>query len=88
MEPVKSALESKGVWGSLITLAVPLLGLLGITLTADDTAVLVDSAVGMVTTISTFATLVGGVMALVGRLRATKRIGGIVHADPAKAALP
>ena len=64
----KSALTSKGVWGGLIALAAGLLGLLGYTISSADQVQLVNLVAGIVSTI-------GGILAIIGRIRATKRIG-------------
>jgi uncharacterized membrane protein len=88
MGDVKAWLSSKTLWGAIVTIVAPLLGLIGISLSADDQAYLVNTATGMINLIFTGVTIIGGVVAFVGRLRANKRIGGVVTPDPAKAPPP
>lgn len=67
MKGMKAWWQSRGVWGGAITLAAGLAGLFGFDVSADLQAELVDHMVEIVA-------LVGGVFALIGRLRATKKI--------------
>ena len=68
MYEFKSALHSKGVWGGLIAMAAGLLGLLGYTISPADQVQLVNLVAGIISAI-------GGILAIIGRIRATKRIG-------------
>ncbi len=68
MDGMKSFLTSKTVWGGLLAVASALIGLFGYTMTAADTA----EAMGAVTSITAG---IGGVIAVYGRVVATKRIG-------------
>lgn len=61
--------ESKGVWGGISTIVVGVAGLMGVVI---DGAALADA---MGTIASSFAVVVTGLLALVGRLNADKRIG-------------
>ena len=68
MDP-KAWYASKAIWGGIITLVATLVSAaFGITVSADDQAALV-------TTISTLATAIGGLLAIIGRLRASRPIG-------------
>lgn len=64
----KSFLTSKGVWGGLIALAGGGLGIGGYTLSETDAASAVELVTGIVSA-------VGGLWAIYGRIKATKRIG-------------
>lgn len=64
----KSVFASKGVWGGLIAVAAGLLAVLGYSISPADQALLVNLVAGVVSTI-------GGILAIIGRIRATKRIG-------------
>lgn len=69
MIDTKSWTSSLGVWGGIIAIAAPALGgALGYTISADDARQVVEIGSGLV---SAF----GGLLAVVGRIRATKRIG-------------
>lgn len=65
MDEAKSLLASKTVWAGLIGVAASLFGL---TMGAEDQAGLADLAVQIVTAVS-------GLVAIYGRVKATKRIG-------------
>ncbi|WP_146590773.1 hypothetical protein [Puniceibacterium confluentis] len=65
---VKSFLASRTIWGAAIAVAPQVLSLLGLTVTADDaaeTARLIEAIV----------TAAGGLLAIYGRVTATKGIG-------------
>jgi hypothetical protein len=68
MDGTKGLLASRTVWGGLIAIAAAVLGGFGYTLAPADQAQLVDW-------IATAAGIGGGVLAVVGRVRASKRIG-------------
>lgn len=68
MTDTKSILASKTVWGALIAVAPMLLQTAGVNLTADET-----SALGGL--IDPIVSLVGFVLAVYGRVSATKAIG-------------
>ena len=74
MNDTKTAIASTGVWGSLIALAgafVPIiLSAAGVKAPADQAAA--------VSTVTQLAAGVGAVIALFGRLNATKKIAGVV----------
>jgi len=67
MTEKKSMLASRGVWGAAITIAAALAGLAGYQL-GDDVQ---GSALSL---LDEAAVLVGGVLALWGRVRASKRL--------------
>lgn len=71
MIDTKSWTSSLGVWGGIIAIAAPALGgALGYTISADDARQVVEIGSGLV---SAF----GGLLAVVGRIRATKRVGAV-----------
>lgn len=64
----KSLFASKTIWGALLAIAAPVVGMAGYTMTAADQA-------EIVTLVTSAMSLVGGAVALWGRITATKRIG-------------
>lgn len=61
---------SKGVWGGIVSLiASVLLAIWGVEISPDDQDLIVNLAIAS-------ASAFGGVMAIVGRVRAKKQIGG------------
>ena len=64
----KSALASRGVWGGGIAVLAGAVGFLGYTISAADQRSIIDL-------IENAAALIGGALAIYGRIRATKRIG-------------
>jgi hypothetical protein len=68
MYDVKSIFASKTVWGGLIAVAAALLGLFGYTITPADQVAVVEA-------VAAIGSAVGGVLAIYGRIVATKRIG-------------
>lgn len=75
MDDPKSLLASRTVWGALIAIAASLAGALGFAVGAAEQAAalsLVDQVLGEWDRI---ATLIGGALALYGRVKATRRIG-------------
>ena len=65
---IKSPLASRGVWGGAIAIAAGVAGVLGYTVSPADQVQFVNLVAGLVSA-------VGGVLAIIGRIRATKRIG-------------
>lgn len=73
MDDVKSWLASKTVWGGIVMVACTILGWWkGITVDPATQAQVVDTAVQ---TFTTLGNLVGGMLAIYGRITATKKIG-------------
>lgn len=69
MDGVKGALSSKGVWGGILAVVAPLIGyIFHINVTDMDTQQLADL-------LSSLAAGIGGIVAIIGRITATKRIG-------------
>lgn len=64
----KSIWASKTIWGGAIALLAAAAGLLGYAITADQQAELIETG-------SMIVSAVGGLIALWGRIAATKRIG-------------
>lgn len=59
--------ESRGVWGALVAGAAGVAGLFGYAVSAEEQENIAALVIGLVTTIS-------GVLAFIGRLKASKRI--------------
>ena len=69
MDGLKGALSSKGVWGGILAAGGAVAGLIfGVTITDVDTQELAEFASGI-------AAAVGGIIAIIGRIVATKKIG-------------
>lgn len=68
MEDFKGMFASKTVWGGIVALLAGVLGLLGYTVNAADQATLIEMATAV-------AASVGGVIAIYGRVKASKKIG-------------
>ena len=68
MDDFKSLLTSKTFWGGVIALLAGVLGIFGYTLLPEDQAALVDG-------VAAAAAAVGGVIAIWGRVKASKKIG-------------
>lgn len=68
MIDTKSIFASKGVWGGVIAVLAGGAGLLGFTVTASDTSSIVSH-------IDSIVAAVGGLLAIWGRISATKKIG-------------
>ena len=68
MNNFKGILSSKGVWGGLIVVLSALLGMFGYTIGLEDQQALTDA-------VSQIGAIVGGLLAIYGRITATKRIG-------------
>ncbi|MGQ2970569.1 MAG: hypothetical protein ACT6RF_17625 [Allorhizobium sp.] len=69
MLDLKPWYQSKTVWGALIAIAAPLLGQAGLQVGGAVQAEIADALTTLVGT-------VGGLLALYGRLTATKGVGG------------
>ncbi len=72
MENVKSWLLWKGVWGGLVTLGAGLAGLFGYSFPAEAQALLSEDLYQLAVA---GTTVVGGALAVWGRLKAAKKIG-------------
>jgi protein-S-isoprenylcysteine O-methyltransferase Ste14 len=68
MEQTKSIFSSKTVWGGVLVVVAAIAGMFGYTISADDQASLAG-------TIENIVLAVGGLLAIWGRITATKRIG-------------
>lgn len=68
MEDFKSIFASKTVWGAIIAIGAGVAGIFGYSIGAEDQASLVELGVSVVAS-------VGGVIAMFGRVKATKRVG-------------
>lgn len=64
----KTVLASKTVWAGIVTILASLVGLMGYTIAADDQANLATLATQAVTVVS-------GIVTIIGRVTATKRLG-------------
>lgn len=68
MFETKSALTSRAVWGGVLAMAAPLAGWLGYTVSSADQA-------EIAALVSAAISVIGGALAIWGRIKATKRIG-------------
>ena len=68
MEDFKSILASKTVWGAIIAIGAGIAGIFGYSIGAEDQANLVEIGFAAAST-------VGGVIAIFGRVKASKKIG-------------
>lgn len=75
MEETKAWYRSAGVWGGLIGFAAGVLNMAGYSISGTDQAFLVDAAMKGVGMALAAVEIVGGLMAVWGRVRATKAIG-------------
>lgn len=75
MEETKAWYKSAGVWGGLIGFTAGVLNMAGYTITGADQAFLVDAAMKGVGMALAVVEMGGGVIAVWGRVRATKAIG-------------
>lgn len=75
MDTSKPWYQSTGIWGSLVSIAALVLGMFHIvSLSAEQqTAIVTD----LVTVATAIVTVVGVVMAFIGRLKATQTIGKV-----------
>ncbi len=69
MLEMKPWYQSKTVWGALIAIAAPLLGRAGLDVGGAEQAEIAEA-------LTTLAGTLGGLLALYGRLTATKGVGG------------
>jgi len=67
--------QSSGIWGSLVVVLAAGAGLVGYTIAPEDQAQIVTAATKTVELATQATALVGGLVSLFGRIRATKRIG-------------
>lgn len=67
MDETKSWYMSKTVWGGLIAVAAGAAGAFGYTIAPDDQAQIVDAVVVV-------ATVIGGLLAVFGRVKASKAV--------------
>lgn len=67
MEDTKKWYMSKSVWGGMISVAAAVAGAFGFNIGADEQSILAESAVAV-------AGIVGAVVAVVGRVKASKKI--------------
>ncbi len=70
MLDMKPWYQSKTVWGALIAIAAPLLGRAGLDVGGAEQAEIAEA-------LTTLAGTLGGLLAISGRLRATKGVGGL-----------
>ena len=67
MEDTKKWYMSKSVWGGMIAVAAAVAGAFGFSIGAEEQSILAESAVAV-------AGIVGAVVAVVGRVKASKKI--------------
>lgn len=68
MNESKSLFASKGVMGGVVAALAGVVGVFGYTITPEDQAALI-------TLIPSIVAIVGGIVAMYGRIKATKKIG-------------
>jgi hypothetical protein len=68
MNESKPWYASSGVWGGVIAVLAAVLGLLGYSIGAEDQVALAGY-------VATIGSVVGGLLAIIGRVRASKKIG-------------
>lgn len=68
MDDYKSLFTSKTVWGGIIAVAAGLAGVFGYSVSPADQVQAIDALSGV-------AAAVGGIVAIFGRVKATKKIG-------------
>lgn len=76
----KSALSSVTVWGAGVALVAGAAQLVGYTISPTDQAAIVNLIQNGVTLYASIASVVGGALAIWGRIRATKQVTGVVKA--------
>lgn len=67
MNDIKNWWQSKTIWGGIITVVAVALGAFGYTLSGDDQIVLVEI-------VSTIGGAIGGLLAIYGRVKASKAV--------------
>ena len=68
MEDFKSIFASKTVWGAIIAIGAGVAGIFGYSIGAEDQAQLAEIGVSV-------ASMAGGLIAIFGRVKASKKIG-------------
>ena len=68
MEDFKSIFSSKTVWGAIIAIVAGIAGIFGYSIGAEDQAQLAEIGVSV-------ASMAGGLIAIFGRVKASKKIG-------------
>jgi hypothetical protein len=63
----KTWLKSRAVWGGIVAAVAGAAGLFGVTVTSEDQVTIVEAAV-------TISSLVGGLISIYGRIKASKKI--------------
>lgn len=74
MDASKPWYQSSGVWGGVVAVVAPVAGFFGYTVTADDAKAIADGVTQLIVAGSGIASIAGGVIAIVGRVRASKKI--------------
>jgi hypothetical protein len=75
MYGTKTWYQSTGVWGGVIAVLSPALAWFGYTLTADDAQALSEATTQIALLVGGATSAIGGVISIVGRVRASRRIG-------------
>jgi hypothetical protein len=74
MEDTKTLLESTTVWGGIVALLSGAAGLLGYQIDATLQSDIITQITGIMTIAASIGSAVGGVIAIWGRIKATKKI--------------
>jgi hypothetical protein len=75
MNSTKSLFKSKTFWGAVIAIVASLAGLFGFEITASDQQDLISMYDQALAAWDSIAVVVGGLLAIYGRVTATSRIG-------------
>lgn len=75
MNGTKGALSSVGVWGGIVAVLAGIIGVFGYAVSPEDINTLANSAQQIYLAVSGIAGVFGGLVAIWGRIRASKKIG-------------
>jgi len=75
MDGAKPWYQSTSVWGGLVSIGAGAAGAFGYTISPEDQAAIVNAASQTATLIMSASAMIGGAMAIIGRVRASKKIG-------------
>jgi hypothetical protein len=75
MDQTKSAVASTGVLGGVVALVAGVAGFFGYVLSPEDTAAVAGQAESIYNAVVGVTAAIGGLLAVWGRVKATKKIG-------------
>ena len=82
MEAFKPFFASRTVWGAIIAVLAAAAPMFGYAISETDQAALREILESGFLLISNAVAIIGALIAVWGRIRATRQIGGVVHAPP------